>query len=198
MDQSFWERSARDVAASLPGFVLHVGGKEAVIFHATPFECDEQQRGLYKPMLDMEGGQVYCPKFMASVLLLIATGKGKTKGGCVRIDDIELDGVRFEGPGRVTSALGIVTANARGLAQIVDNACVDVLLDTHSPQPRRNASVKQPQRERGISETVLAKYRKLIVKKYLAENHRITFQEYLNLLLETCTTEAELSKRVRL
>lgn len=197
MSTSFWARSASGVAKSIAGMALRIGHHEAVILHASAYERDEPERGLYKPMLEMKAGDVYCPRLMNSILLCIVTGKGKSIGSRVRIDEIELRGVRFEGPGRVTDALGIVTANARGLAQIVDDLCVEVNLDVRPLQPSHDTRKKEPTRTPKISKKTLAKHLPEVVRKFLAEKHPITFQEYLNVLLETCGTEWELRKRIQ-
>ncbi|MDP3685667.1 MAG: hypothetical protein Q8R32_02445, partial [bacterium] len=178
------------------GRTLRIGHREAVILHVSAYERDDHERGLYKPMLEMKAGEAYCPRLMNAILLCIVTGKGKTLGSRVRIDEIELRGVRFDGPGRVTDALGITTANARGSARIVDDLCVEVDLDVCPLQAPRNAGKKQSKQEPRISKKMLAKYLPGIVTKFLAEKHPITLQEYLNLLLETCGSEWELRKRI--
>lgn len=202
MNQSFWEREPSTVARSLLGLGLGVHGKEAVILHATPYEREEQERGLYKPMLAMQAGDVYCPKLMQSVLLLITTGKGRTLGSCIRIDDIELDGSRYQGPGRVSDALRIVTAKAKGRAQVVDPLRVEVVFDT-PPTQARLAARPRPQRKQplgkdpGLNKEALARLLPKIVDKYLADNPAVSFEEYLNRLLAECETEWELRKRVK-
>lgn len=196
MSQSFWGRDPKDVALDLSGLTLRVGNKKAIIFNATPYDRSEQQRGLYKPMLEMAAGDVYCPKLMTSVLLLITTGTGETLGSCVRIDDIQIGGIRHEGAGRVTAALGITTAKSRGVARIVDDICVEVSLDAHPLQASQDKASGKPKREPSIGPKVLAKLLPQILKKYLAERPPISFEDYLNNLLRECKSEGDLRRKI--
>lgn len=197
MPQSFWKRSAKEVANSMRGMTLRVGNKEAIIIDASAYERDDDDRGLYKPMHDMKPGGVYCPRLMNSILLCIITGKGKTVGGRVRIDDIEMRGVRHQGPGIVASVLGVNQARAHGSARLVDELTIELNIDDYPVRVAfRPARKRQLPASPAISKKSLAKLLPQIVEKYLREDPPSSFDAYLNMLLAECGTVGKLRRKI--
>lgn len=197
MRQSLWENLASDVAVSLKGRTLRVGFQKAVVLKASAYGRAEQERGLYRPMLDMKAGDVYCPRIRNTIMLCIVTGQGRTLGGCVRIDGIEINGARHTGPGAVTGALGITVPRSKGSARIVGARDVELSLDTIPLRKPRGGAQKQPPKiKQGISDKALARLLPLIVDRYLADDPPVTFEGYLNALLQECATETELRKKI--
>lgn len=117
--KNFWT-DPRTVADQLFGKHMVVGGKTVTIRNTQGFLREEGMRSLYEPMLTMEPGEVYCPKFAQSVLLVIATLDDGEKGGRVLIREIEHEGKVITGPGNVSKFLGIQVANMHGVARWVN------------------------------------------------------------------------------
>ncbi|HLD26239.1 MAG TPA: hypothetical protein VJC05_04325 [Candidatus Andersenbacteria bacterium] len=198
MNQNFWERSAAAVAQSLRGLTLAINGHEALMINVSPYERNSTERGLYKPMLEMPAGSVYCPRLMKSILLCIVTGKGKMQGSRVRIDDIEIAGRRYTGPGNVTEALGITVAKSSGTARLVSPLRVEVDLQGQprrkaQPAPKRKGKIRQAP---PLSEQALVRLMPQIVERWLKDDPPISLEAYTNALLEECGTEYELRKRI--
>ena len=147
-------------------------------------------------MHSMESGQVYCPRLINAILLCIVTGKNTTAGSRVRIDEIELNGNRYTGPGNVTDALGITVAKDTGTAHFNDP--VQVRIDLSQQPQRRQPTTKKKKRrqETPLSNRAWARLMPLITDRYIAEDPSITFDNYLNALLRECKTETALRKRV--
>jgi len=177
--------------------MLVVDDKQALIIDVSAYQRKSDERGLYKPMYEMEVGRVYCPRLIRAILICIVTGRGRTVGSHVRIDDIELDGTRYKGPGLVASALGIDVANTQGWAKKVGELVVEVELDTQQGRTRRKTvQKKQPWYESALGKSGLARLMPQIVDRYLAGDPAISFEGYLNALLRECRTETELRRRI--
>lgn len=197
MSQSLWENRASDVAVALKGRSLQVGSQEAVVLQASAYGRSEQERGLYRPMLDMKAGDIYCPRIRNTIMLCIVTGQGRTLGGCVRIDGIEINGARHTGPGAVSGALGITVPRSKGSARIAGVREVEINLDTIPLRKPSGSAQKQSLKTKyGISDKAMARLLPLIVNRYLADDPPVTFEGFLNTLLQECATETVLRQRI--
>lgn len=104
----------KQAAKSLVGQKLVVGNREAEIVSAKGYSRKENEDPLYAPILDLEPGQVYCPRFRGAILLLIACNDGVSRGGCILVKEVRIGDEIHKGPGRVTAALGITEHGTTG------------------------------------------------------------------------------------
>lgn len=109
------------VAKQLFGKYMVVGDKTVTIRDAEGFYRSEGLRPLYKPMLTMDPGSVYCPQFGRTILLVIAVLDRKKPGGRVLIREIQYNGSVISGPAKVAQYLGITESRRRGTTTWIDD-----------------------------------------------------------------------------
>lgn len=199
---SLFEFSHKELAKALLGRTIVVESRNVVILEAKGFSRKENDAGIYKPIVFLQPGQVYCPRSRNAILLLIACKDGMDIGGCVLVRAIEVDGAVVEGPGRVSDALGITDAKAQGLVRELPDGTLTLempLLEPPKVRPGVAASGKK-RAGNGLGEETLRRHMPAIAKAYLKAKRAdpaLTFEGMLNALLAECKDEASLRKRLR-
>lgn len=187
--------SYKEFTKSLLGKKLQVGSHQAWILGAQGFSRKQNDTGLYRPILELAAGSVYCPRQRNSILFLIACHDGTTPGGCVLVREIEIEGSIFEGPGRVTEALGLAEAKAVGMIVEQEDQLILQIDGIVSPKLQTKRSVKSRLGpvafEREMPRLILAFRRK---KALLPE---LTFQGMLDECAKNCSDERELRRWLR-
>lgn len=196
MDQEFWKQQPKTVARQLLGKAFVCGPIEGTILGAVGYSRSENSSGIYAPVLKMAPGQVYCPRRRNAVLLLIVTQDGPSTGGCVLIRSIETGGQIYDGPGRVTSALGILDARTLGDAELTDEDRVIVRLGSVLNPIRPEARTRRNLIGNEIGKETLTRLMPRIIAKYIREKPGLKFGEYLNKLLEGCGSKSEFLKKL--
>lgn len=196
MDSSFWQRDPDVVAKALLGRTIVVGTRSAVVLETEGYPRSSNT-GVYKPILEMGPGEVYCPRKWNSLFLLIVTSDGGEGGGCVLIRSAEIENVLCDGPGKVTSHLhlGEESVRARGTTSWLNRSTLRITLST----PEFSAATPSPSVEplvRGnggeITEALIETLMPKIVDAYMAGHRGEGFARYLNTLLSKCGNVREL------
>ncbi len=197
MKKEIWKKGPKTVAREILGWRLVFGSIDATILEVEGYSRKQNSSGIYTPLLNMAPGQVYCPRRRNSILCLIVTNDGDLSGGCVLIRSIEVNGVIYHGPGKVTSALGITDARALGHAELTDDEGVILhigsLLKTESRQ--RTPPEWAPAGNR-IGKKALTRLMPRIIAKYMKDRPGVKFGEFLNRLLETSQNEADFRRKI--
>jgi len=179
-------------AVLLRGKILRVGSKVYTINEAEGFARDENERGIYKPIVDMAPGEVYCPRARNTILFLIACHDGRGPGGCVLIRGLlSPDRGLIDKPGNVSAALGITVPKTTG--RVVELPSGELQLELNDEQDSDASTVKVtiPRVDAGLGKAVLKRHATKIAKAY-ARKGRGKFQDFLDNLVTRCRTEAEL------
>lgn len=188
--------SYKDAASAAQGKRLVVGGRVAWVLRAKGFSRVQNDGGVYRPVMEMDPGQVFCPRMRNAILILVACYDGGKPGGCVLIDEIEIGGEIVKGPGRVSDALGLQEAKAVG--QIREDGC-DLVLEIEGIRQKPPPALQLNPR-RSLGKVVLEKYMARLVKVYRlrkAAEVACTFEAVLKECVEHCRQENELRAWLR-
>lgn len=189
MNPSFWDADHGTVASQLPGVQLVHGGTDAIILATKGYPRSDNASGIYQPILQMPPGAVYCPRHRNAILTLIVT----RDGGCVLIKAVESGGQAVDGPGKVSEALGLTEARSRGFAEYRSGQTTSVVLTIDGRPPPRTLPVRpQVLAPVGITREVLGRLSKRICLAYLRHDPGISYEEFLQRLLQRCTDEKTL------
>lgn len=107
---AFFQENFLRAAKEAVGKKIKVGAKEAEVLEAQGFSRRENDTPLYTPILSMQPGQVYCPRYRGAILFLVAC----RDGGCALIKKISINGTVHKGPGKVSEALGLTEHGQSG------------------------------------------------------------------------------------
>ena len=197
----FWQQSPAAVARLLLGKTIIVGGQEATVLSTEGFRRAENgDNGLYRPMLEMEPGSIYCPRRRNAVLLLLVTADREAWGGCVLVRAIESGGCIYHGPGAVTNFLEIKEHATQGTTSWSDESTLvvrpDGIPDTKRRPLRKTQAVVAGN---GIGAETLARLMPKLTAAYMRLAPMETaFQQFLNGLLAECSDANELRRRIAL
>ncbi|TAK04761.1 hypothetical protein EPO33_02065 [Patescibacteria group bacterium] len=184
----------KELARQLMGAQLIVGGVAATILEAQGYSRKENSDPLYRPLLALPPGSVYCPRRRNAILTLIACRDGGEPGGCILLRTIEVDGAVVQGPGRVSEALGITTHAQQGTLVPHGDDVIELQLGAGTKAP---SVPMPPPGGRGIGDETVKRLMPLIVKAYMKSGKGVSFQAYLNKTLAECPTERDLRRRLR-
>lgn len=198
MNPKFWQQNPDVVATQLLGKTVIAGTISADILSAQGYGRKENESGLYKPILTMQPGQLYCPRQRNSILVLISTFDRGRPGGCILLRAIEKDSQICEGPGRVSECLGIVHPRTTGSADWVDDDTLWLKLDTGLYPLAQKPKAKKGKRESagGVTDAELKRLMPQIAARYMETKPPARFQDYLNELLLKCKSATELRKQI--
>jgi len=199
INPGFWEQNPKKVAVDLLGRVMQVGQLFATILDAEGY-TREQNTGLYTPVVSMEPGSVYCPRRHNTVLLLLATYDQGERGGCVLVREVEIDGILYKGPGKVTACLGIDQHGMVGNTTWIDEEVFRVVMTAElhpSVKPKSGRRTKIAADTNSIGKATLRRFMVQIVRAYVRKNPGVSFHEFLNKILETCKSLNDLRKFLR-
>ena len=116
---SIFKLPVADLAQALQGRELGLpGGRVVTITQTDAFPRDQNEKGVYKPMLDMRPGQVFVARVQSAFMFLIVALDGKLSGACVRIIGIDTpEAGEIEGGGRVGKYVGFTEHRQVGLIE---------------------------------------------------------------------------------
>jgi hypothetical protein len=125
MNPDFWSHQPKTIARLLLGKSIIFGSTQATILKAQAFSREENsQDGLYRPLLEMSPGEVYCARRRNAVLLLFVTLDNGRVGGCVLIRTVEVNRSIYDGPGKTSAELGLNDHGRKGRTEWVDEETV--------------------------------------------------------------------------
>lgn len=188
--------SYKVAAKAVQGKRLVVGGRVGWILKAKGFSRVQNDAGVYRPVVEMKPGQIFCPRMRNAILILVACLDGDEPGGCVLIDEIELNGLIVKGPGRVSEALGLEDPKAFG--RIREDGC-DLVMDIEGVRLRTPPALKV-RSCRPLGKAVLEKHMPRLVKMYRARKAAesdCTFEIVLRECVSNCREESELRSWLR-
>lgn len=188
------EMDHKEFARELMGMRLIVGGTTVTILEAEGYTRKQNADPLYRPLLEMPAGSVYCPRRRNAILTLIACHDGGSPGGCALLRAVEIDGAVVQGPGRVSETLGIVTHAQQGTIVVHTEGMIELRLGNGKNAPPIKIP---PPGGRGIGDETVKRLMPLIVKAYLKAGKGKPFQDFLNVQLSVCPTERDLRRRLR-
>lgn len=82
-------------------------GRVVTITQTDPFDRKSNEKGIYKPMLQMQPGQVFVARVQGAFMFLIVALGNKLSGACVRIKGLDTpEAGEIEGGGRVGKYVG--------------------------------------------------------------------------------------------
>ncbi len=202
MEESFWVGKPSQVAKALLGKCIEINGQFIWVLEARGYGRDENATdGLYRPMLDMPAGAVYCPKRRNSVLLLLVVEYEGASGHCVLVRKAEMGGVVYDGPGKLTQALGLDTHAMRGeIKWVGEDHAVVTFTDVPAARPAKQRSEERPRPRQvsGIGKEGLKKLMPTIARAFMrAGEEGQAFQDFVNGLLREHRTAASLRKALR-
>lgn len=105
---SLFTLGVHELAQALQGQELELpDGRVITITQTEGYPRSQNDRGVYKPMLEMSPGQVFIPRVMSAFVFLIVALDGKQAGACVRIVGIDTpEAGEIGGGGRVSKYVG--------------------------------------------------------------------------------------------
>ncbi len=105
---SIFKLGVHDLAQALQGRELELpNGRVITITQTEAYQRRMNDRGPYKPMLEMSPGQVFVARVQSAFMFLIVALDGKLSGACVRIIGIDTpEAGEVEGGGRVGKYVG--------------------------------------------------------------------------------------------
>lgn len=190
-----FRNSYKAAASAVQGKRLVVGSRAGWILKAKGFSRAQNDEGVYRPVIDMKPGQVFCPRMRNAILILVACFDGEEPGGCVLIDEIELNGLIVKGPGRVSEALGLEEPKVIG--RIREDGC-DLVMEIEGIRPAKAPAVDV--RCRSLGKGTLEKYIPRLVKMYRlrkAVETDCTFEVMLQECVKNCREESALRNWLR-
>ena len=188
-----FDASYEKQSALLRGKILRMGQRVFTINVAEGYARSENEKGIYKPIVGMAPGTVYCPRSRNTILFLIACFDGQGIGGCVLIREL-LSPERgvISKPGNVSAALGITVAKTTGRIVELPSGELRLDLDGAQDEPTVEAVETQPKGEPGISQAAIQRLMPLISAAFAKRMDGVTFQAFLEELLGHHKTEADL------
>ncbi len=184
----------RELARELMGMRLIVGASTVTILEAEGYSKKQNADPLYRPLLEMPAGSVYCPRRRNAILTLVACHDGGAPGGCILLRAVEIDGAVVQGPGRVSDTLGIVTHAQQGTVVVHTEDMIELRLGDCKNAPPIKIP---PPGGRGVGDETVKRLMPLIVKAFLKAGKGKPFQQFLNSMLAACPTERDLRRRMR-
>ena len=191
---AIFDKTYDKVPDLLKGRILHANGKKFTINIAQGFAKDENDKGVYKPIVTMAPGRVYCPSVQGHVLMLIACRDGMQYGGCVLIREVlSSTGGAFDKPSKVAKALGINAPKTEG--EILERPDGDLELKlTVNPgaglpihEPKETAPVR-----RKADKNTFARLMPKITEAWERFGKKVPHRTFVQKLYDTCRYEDEL------
>lgn len=176
-------------------------GRRFTITEAEGYARSENEAPLYRPIVDMEPGAVYCPRRRNAILTLVACLDDGARGGCVLIRGLEssADGV-LSGPSAVSTALGII--KPRMMGRLIELPARDLRLELHSLGTTKRGSPRsrgaRVMHETKIDRATIEALMPAIVDQWRAGGMKVRFDAYLRSLIETYRTPGALRRTLGL
>ena len=192
---SILKLGVHDLASQLQGRELQLpDGRVVTITQTEAYPRADNDRGVYKPMLDMRPGQVFVARVQSAFTFLIVALDGKLSGACVRIIGIDTpEAGEIEGGGRVGKYVGFTEHRQVGRIEERAGKLKLVMEGTLFPEvPATNGGSKVK-----LTDRVLGRYADALGAHFMA--HAQTGESYDDFLTRIKTewdNEAELKKQL--
>ncbi len=151
---SIFDQDVHSLGPDLRGRELELpGGTVVCIEEADVYSRETNEKGVYKPLLEMNPGEVFVPKVMGHPMILIAAKDGGQLGGCVRLKVISTpEHGTVSGGGRVGRFVGVMEHKACGRVREREGEPllleIDGVMEPTRPDPK---PPKHPLPERIVS-----------------------------------------------
>ncbi|NQV90628.1 hypothetical protein HQ487_04485 [Candidatus Uhrbacteria bacterium] len=195
---SLFELSVHELAHQLVGKELKLpDGRTITITSTEPYARADNNRGAYRPILEMQPGQVYVARIMNAFMFLIVAREGEEVGACVRIIGIDTsEAGEIEGGGRVGKYVGFVEHKQIGrIEERAGHPLTLIMEGTLAPEiPATNGGSKVK-----LTDRVLGRYADEIGAHFMA--HPIeaeSYNDFLERIKREWVNEAELKKQLGL
>lgn len=195
-----FDKSYERAADLICGRTLHAGGRRFTVMRAEGYSKKENEAPLYRPILTMRPGEVYCPRRRNAILVLIACSDGQGRGGCVFIRELRTStGGVFPGPTAVSQALGIMVPKTTGRVRESPNGDLHLELDAiSSGTGSADSDSGQPKAGNGgIGAKTLERLMPEIADAYARDSSGQSFDAFLSDLLARCRTVGALRRALR-
>ena len=194
LSKSLFGLNVHELAQALQGQELELpDGKIIKILRTDFYTRTENDKGIYKSMLDMEAGRVYVPRVMNAFLFLIVALDGIHSGACVRVTSIQTQTGIIKGPGRVGKWIGFNAHQQTG--RLVEREGKPLLLSMEGVLTPEILPVQEtvliP-----MTDSVLSKYTDHLAIHFMSERLDEAYEEFLERIKREWITEDELKKRL--
>lgn len=195
-----FDKSYDKVPDLLRGKILHTPNGRFTINVAEGYAREENESGLYRPILGMPPGGAYFPRQRNAILFLIACRDGMAHGGCVLIREVlSASGGIHSGPAAVSAAVGVTVPKTAGRVIELDSGDLKLELPRGSSAASGggNGGARTAKRTQGIGPKALEALMPQITERYFATASDQPFPDYLQSLLDRCATEDALRRVLR-
>ncbi len=201
---SLFDQDVHALSTSLQGMELELpDGSTVTITGTDTFTRDGNDRGVYKPMLDMRPGEVFAPKVQGHPMFLIVAlnTEGGESGACVRIIGLDTGDGRLSGGGRCGKFVGFTEHGQIG--RIVEQANGTLLLEVtgtlESRRPATSGTSTKRRRKGPLSSAVTSQYMAELTTRYQQDaGDGDTFEAWLPQVQADHNTEAKLRRFLKL
>lgn len=195
---SIFKLGVTDLAKALQGMELELpNGHVVTITQTESYRRVDNDRGVYKPMLDMRPGQVYVARVQSAFMFLVVALDGKDSGACVRIIGLDTpEAGEIVGGGRVGKYVGFTQHRMVGrIEERVGKPLRLIMEGALTPEvPATNGGSKVK-----LTDRVLSRY-----ADQLADHFRTnardgeSYEQFLERIKSEWGNEAELKKQLSL
>ncbi|MBI2473405.1 hypothetical protein HYV70_02535 [Candidatus Uhrbacteria bacterium] len=194
LSKSLFQLTVQELAKILQGQDLELpDGRVIKILKTDYYTRTENEKGSYKPMLNMEPGSVYVARIMNAFLFLIVALEGTDSGACVRVTSIQTQNGIIKGPGRVGTWIGFNMHQQTG--RLMEREGKPLLLSMEGVLTPEILPVQKtvliP-----ITDSVLSKYTDHLAIHFMSERLDEAYEEFLERIKREWITEDELKKRL--
>jgi hypothetical protein len=194
LSKPLFQLNVDELASSLQGQDLELpDGRIIKILHTDFYTRSENEKGSYKPMLEMEAGRVYVPRIMNAFLFLIVALDGIHSGACVRVINIQTQTGIIKGPGRVGKWIGFNTHQKTGrLLEREEQPLLLIMEGILTPEiPPVQETLLIP-----LTDNLLSKYTDQLAAHFMSERLDESYEGFLERIKREWKTEEELKKHL--
>lgn len=186
----------RTLPAALRGRTVHLpDGRDIILRKVSGFGRKENDTPSYRPMFDMNPGDVFVPRVMASFIWLVVCKDGADTGGCVAVEEIEADGQVIKGKGRVASAVGFSVHRTTGrLIEELDNSLTLSVSGALSPSLPASKKPGSHGRRKLLSQAIVKRHMGKIVDRFNADPKGKSLEDFVDEVRRACQTEDDLEQ----
>lgn len=162
-------------------------GRRCVPTSTRAFPRRDNEKGIYKPMLDMRPGDVFVARQQSAFLFLVVSFDADGNGACVLVDGAVIGGNAFDGPGRVGGGIGFTAHRQTGsLVERPDGSLALEFTGVLEPKEPAKPSPK-------LTERLLQDRMTEVSEAFVARGDETeTFERFLERIRAECRTVAEL------
>ncbi len=194
LSKSLFQLTVQELTKILQGRDLELpDGRVVKILHTDYYTRTENEKGSYKPMLNMEPGSVYVARIMNAFLFLIVALEGTDSGACVRVTSIQTQNGIVNGAGRVGTWIGFNMHQQTGRLLEHENKplllSMEGVLTPEIPPAQEIALIP-------LTDSVLSKYTDQLAVHFMSQRLNESYENFLERIKQEWKTEDELKKRL--